>query len=114
MQDSAINYKNLNIRKGYGVTISKQQLADLPAAPTKGKPSWWIPARMLKKLRKCSGAPALSDSTLRQNQVSNGARHIMSLCSSLPRGDTCFLIRLNHIGLPKSIQEILEDSSFLK
>ncbi len=37
MQDSAINYKNLNIRKGYGVTISKQQLADLPAAAYEGK-----------------------------------------------------------------------------
>ncbi len=114
MQDSAINYKNLNIRKGYGVTISKQQLADLPAAAYEGKT---VVVDSREDAEKAAGvlrsASVIGFDTETKPSFKRGTTYNVALLQLASR-DTCFLIRLNHIGLPKSIQEILEDSSLLK
>ena len=114
MQDSAINYKNLNIRKGYGVTISKQQLADLPAAAYEGK-TVVVDSRedAEKAAEVLRSASVIGFDTETKPSFKRGTTYNVALLQLASR-DTCFLIRLNHIGLPKSIQEILEDSSLLK
>lgn len=114
MQDCALNYKDLNIQEGYGVTISKQQLADLPAAAYTGKAfvvdSEEDAGKAAEVLR---NADIIGFDTETKPSFKRGATYNVALLQLSTR-DTCFLIRLNHIGLPKPIQEILENPSLLK
>lgn len=114
MQDCALNYKDLNIQEGYGVTISKQQLADLPAAAYTGKAivvdTEEAAGKAAEVLR---GADIIGFDTETKPSFKRGATYNVALLQLSTR-EVCFLIRLNRIGLPRPIHEILEDPSLLK
>lgn len=114
MQDCVINYKDLNIKEGYGVTISKQQLADLPAAAYYGK-ALVVDSEedAVKAAEVLRNADIIGFDTETKPSFKRGATYNVALLQLSTR-DICFLIRLNRIGLPKPIQEILENPSLLK
>ena len=104
---------NKNLENAF-ITISKEKLADLPAASFSGKitvidnPELVAPA--IATLRK---AKIIGFDTETRPSFKRGQTYKVALIQ-LATKDTCFLFRTNIIGLPKQLVEILEDDSILK
>lgn len=100
--------------KGKTITISKQELADLPAATFQGR------IHLIDSLQDVEQAIA----TLREDKIigfdtetkpnfKRGHSNNVSLIQLSTRQD-CFLFRLNRIGLPFSLKKLLEDKEVTK
>lgn len=96
------------------VTISKQQLADLPAAQFKGD------IKVIDKADDISHAIAelyesdiIGFDTETRPSFRKGQSNMVSLLQLSTR-KRCFLFRLNHIGLVQPLIDLLQDPSLLK
>ncbi len=96
------------------VTISKEELSTLPIASFEGEivliDSPDNVAAAVEDLRKekIIGFDTETKPSFKRGQLNN-----VSLLQ-LSAGSTCYLFRLNHIGLPECVKELLEDSNYLK
>lgn len=96
------------------ITISKEQLAKLPPASFSGR------IRLIEHTEDISeavedlkSAPLIGFDTETRPSFKKGQLHVVSLLQ-LSTPDTCYLFRLNHIGLDPRLIDILQDSSLLK
>lgn len=96
------------------ITISKEELAALPAAPCKGniilvdKPELVEEASRILSNEKLIGFDTETKPSFRRGQ-----NHKVSLLQ-LSTHSTCFLFRLNRIGMPESVCHILENPDIVK
>lgn len=96
------------------ITISKEELATLPAAAFDGeiilvdRPELVEQACDILSKQNLIGFDTETKPSFRRGQ-----NHKVSLLQ-LSTHSQCFLFRLNHIGLPESLQRILEDENILK
>lgn len=96
------------------VTISKEELSKLPAASLSGD------IRLIDKIEEVDGAIAdlraadiIGFDTETRPSFKKGHLYTVSLLQ-LATPDTCYLFRLNHIGLSQALVDLLQDSSLLK
>lgn len=98
----------------YGVTISKEELAGLPAATYPGTirivDSEAEAEAAAERLR---ASDVIGFDTETRPAFKRGQHYSVALMQLATR-DECFLIRLNHIGLPACIKSILEDRGLRK
>lgn len=100
--------------KQYGVSISKDILASLPAA------SCSVPIRLVDTPQEAEyAAEILSQSDIigfdtETRPSFRKGQHFNVALMQLSTRTECFLIRLNHIGLPEAIRSILENKNILK
>lgn len=96
------------------VTISKTELADLPAASYSGKITLVDTLEDAEKATRILAAEQeIGFDTETKPSFRRGQSHKVSLMQ-LSTHDQCFLFRLNHIGMPDCLREILESPSLLK
>lgn len=105
---------NENHTTTYLLTITKEELAQLPAAHFQGS------IRLIEKAEDVAGAvEALRKSdvigfdTETRPSFKKGQTNIVSLLQLSTR-DTCYLMRLNHTGLTDELKQLLEDPDVLK
>lgn len=96
------------------VTISKEQLANLPAASFSGR------IRLIERsedipeaIADLKSAPIIGFDTETRPSFKKGQLYVVSLLQ-LSTPDTCYLFRLNRIGLTPQLIELLQDGSILK
>jgi ribonuclease D len=96
------------------VTISKEQLSKLPAASFKGEIHVIDKVEMIddavKTLRE---AAVIGFDTETRPSFRKGHLHVVSLLQLSTR-DTCFLFRINRIGLTQSLIDLLQDPGVTK
>ena len=85
-------------------TIAKEEIAKLTVEEFKG--------RIITILSKEEADKAV-EYLLRFPSFKKGQRYKISLMQ-ISTDDTCFLFRLNHIGIPESLEKFLKSSSTLK
>lgn len=96
------------------ISISKQQLASMPAATFSGRivvvdsPEGVEPAVQALKM-----APIIGFDTETRPAFKKGQIHQVALLQ-LSADDVCYLFRLNKIGLPPAVKELLEDKGITK
>lgn len=105
---------NENPRLTYQISITKEELAALPAAHFHGEIS------LIEKPEEVSAAVArlrecdvVGFDTETRPSFKKGQTNIVSLLQLSTR-DICYLIRLNHIGLTDELKQLLEDPDVLK
>ncbi len=96
------------------VTISKEQLAKLPAASFSGS------IRLIDQtedipdaIADLRSAPIIGFDTETRPSFKKGQLHVVSLLQ-LSTPTTCYLFRLNRIGLTHELVDLLQDDSLLK
>lgn len=100
--------------KQYIVSISKTDLAKLPAAQYHGKIHIIdTPDKVEEAVAVLRKADVIGFDTETRPSFKKGQTYQVALLQLATRTD-CYLIRLNQIGLPESIKAILEDKDLLK
>lgn len=100
--------------KKYFLSISKQQLALLPAAKFEGRIVIVENARQAAEaIEYLRGADLIGFDTETRPSFKKGSLNEVALVQLSTR-DTCFLFRLCRIGLPDELKKILEDSEITK
>lgn len=98
----------------YTIAISKEELAQLPVAEYEGNVKLIDTPeeveRAVKALRSCD---IIGFDTETRPSFKKGQTNVVSLLQLSTRS-TCYLFRLNHIGLPDSVKDLLEDPDKLK
>lgn len=98
----------------YLLSISKDQLATLPAADFEGNIKLIETEedvdRAIRALRSCD---IIGFDTETRPSFKKGQTNLVSLLQLSTRS-TCYLFRLNHIGLPDAIKDLLEDPDKIK
>ena len=98
----------------YIVSISKAELATLPAASFKGRIHLVdTPEKVDDAVKALNSSPIIGFDTETRPSFKKGQTFQVALLQLSTRTD-CYLIRLNKIGMPAGIQQILEDESKLK
>lgn len=98
----------------YIVSISKAELATLPAASYKGRIHLVdTPEKVDDAVKALNSSPIIGFDTETRPSFKKGQTFQVALLQLSTRTD-CYLIRLNKIGMPAGIQQILEDESKLK
>lgn len=98
----------------YIVSISKAELANLPAASYTGNIHLVdSPDKVAAAVDALRAAPIIGFDTETRPSFKKGQTFQVALLQLSTRTD-CYLIRLNKIGLPDGIKKILEDESKLK
>ena len=98
----------------FGVSIPKEDMAALPAAPFCGEitlvdhPEQVAEAVTVLRRAEMIGFDTETRPSFKRGQLFNVA------LLQLSADDRCFLIRLNKIGMPEPIREILEDPAIIK
>ncbi|MDE6559215.1 MAG: 3'-5' exonuclease domain-containing protein 2 [Muribaculaceae bacterium] len=96
------------------LSISKSDLAKLPAADYKGEIHLIDSPEKIRKAVEClSRETIIGFDTETRPSFRKGQSYQVALMQ-LATHDKCFLIRLNKIGLPDGIKHILEDNNVLK
>ena len=96
------------------VTISKEALAQLPAASFSGHIRLIDrPEDIHEAVAHLRSAPLIGFDTETRPSFKKGQLHTVSLLQ-LATPDTCYLFRLNHLGLHSDLVDILQDPSLLK
>jgi ribonuclease D len=98
----------------YGVSISKEDLAELPAA-IYNKRIYLVDTEeeAEKAAEKLRMSDVIGFDTETRPAFRSGQSYTVALMQLATR-EECYLIRLKHIGLPESIKKILEDPEILK
>lgn len=98
----------------YLLSISKDQLAQLPAADYEGNVKLIETKedvdRAIRALRSCD---ILGFDTETRPSFKKGQTNLVSLLQLSTRS-TCYLFRLNRIGLPDAVKDLLEDPDKIK
>ncbi len=98
----------------YALSISKDQLAQLPVADYDGNvkviDTEEDVERAVKALRSCD---IIGFDTETRPSFKKGQSNMVSLLQLSTRS-TCYLFRLNHIGLPQPVKDLLEDPEKMK
>lgn len=98
----------------YGVSITKQELAELEAVKYAGSVSMPVTddeVRHAVEILRQSGVIGFDTET--RPSFKRGQSYKVSLLQ-LSAGSHCFLFRLNQIGLPLPVKELLEDPAVVK
>lgn len=96
------------------ITISKEELALLPAAEFSGE--YCIvdsPEAVQEAVDYLRNVPIIGFDTETRPSFRRGVSHNVSLLQ-LASADKCFLFRLHVLGLPEPVRELLEDKKCLK
>lgn len=106
--------ENSNHTPDQHITISKQELAELPMAAYAGN----IVVVDTKEDADTAVASLRNESiigfdTETKPSFKRGQMNHVSLLQ-LSSHNTCWLFRLNHIGMPESVKELLEDKNIIK
>lgn len=100
--------------KVWKTSITKGELANLPAETFTGKITVINDEESAEAAARVLGASGLLGfDTETKPSFKRGERHLVALLQ-LSTAEESFLFRLNNIGLPKSIAEILEDENITK
>ena len=100
--------------KVWKTSITKGELANLPAETFTGKITVINDEESAEAAARVLGASGLLGfDTETKPSFKRGERHLVALLQ-LSTTEESFLFRLNNIGLPKSIAEILEDENITK
>ena len=98
----------------YLLSISKDQLAQLPVADFEGNVKLIETEedveRAIRALRSCD---IIGFDTETRPSFKKGQTNLVSLLQLSTRS-TCYLFRLNHIGLPDPVKDLLEDPDKIK
>ena len=96
------------------VTISKEELATLPAAEYPGK-IFLVdsPGKVAEAISKLKSADIIGFDTETRPSFKKGQLYNVSLIQ-LATPDSCFLFRTNEIGYPKELIDLLENPDILK
>lgn len=102
------------IQDSWKVSITKQELAELPAAEFEGEIILVDTPEDAEKAAEALRQEAeIGFDTETKPSFKRGQSHFVSLLQ-LSTHTKCYLIRLNHIGMPQSILNILEDDNIKK
>lgn len=102
------------VGKVWKTSITKAELAELPAAIYDGKITVVdTPENALTATRTLREAGVIGFDTETRPSFRRGEHHSVSLLQLSTTSDT-FLFRLNHIGLPDCLRELLEDEGVTK
>lgn len=104
----------MNNLKGKTITISKEELAALPAASFNGKIHLIDSPDQVDSAISCLQAEnIIGFDTETKPNFKRGQSNNVSLIQ-LSTHNECFLFRLNHIGMPDSLKNLLEDTTLKK
>lgn len=94
--------------------IDKNEISGMPTILFQGRIiTIDTPENADKAIRALYKEPLIGIDTETRPTFRKGTHHNVSLLQ-LSTADTCFLFRLNHIGLPKSVISLLEDKNITK
>ena len=94
-------------------TIAKEEIAKLTVEEFKGRIITILKEEADKAVEYLLRFPIVGFDTETRPSFKKGQRYKISLMQ-ISTDDTCFLFRLNHIGIPESLEKFLKSSSTLK
>lgn len=101
-------------RQPYVLSISKEQLAQLPVTEYDGNIKLIErPEDVERAVKALRSSDIIGFDTETRPSFKKGQTNLVSLLQLSTRS-TCYLFRLNHIGLPDEVREILEDPDLPK
>lgn len=101
-------------RHPYVLSISKEQLAQLPVTEYDGNIKLIErPEDVERAVKALRSSDIIGFDTETRPSFKKGQTNLVSLLQLSTRS-TCYLFRLNHIGLPQEVRDILEDPGLLK